>query len=193
MVEAKRKSSRTFNGQSLMITNCIVRYQQTATRTNIYNRCSRIPRMQSTSIASMVEDFSRSSSLKKCPAPTEIETGEIVGGFAHRQVFALADTVVEAVKSGAIKKFMWLAATAECQVKTTHRFAKALPKDTIILTAGCLACKCNSAIGEFTCTRRRTVQHFILTSIDHAQAQGVFGLDALTSCQSLTTSWYERL
>ena len=76
---------------------------------------------------------------KKCPAPKELEQGTIVGGFAHEQVFALADKVVEAVKSGAIKKFVVMAG---CDGRMKSRdyyaeFAKALPKDTVILTAGC--------------------------------------------------------
>ena len=76
---------------------------------------------------------------KTCPPPTEIETGSIVGGFAHNQVLALADKVVEAVKSGAIKKFVVMAG---CDGRAKSRsyyteFAEALPKDTVILTAGC--------------------------------------------------------
>ncbi|MHB8073926.1 hydroxylamine reductase [Desulfosporosinus fructosivorans] len=76
---------------------------------------------------------------KNCPAPTEIETGEIIGGFAHNQVMALADKVVDAVKTGAIKRFFVMAG---CDGRMKSRnyyadFAKALPKDTVILTAGC--------------------------------------------------------
>ncbi|MCK9601493.1 MAG: hydroxylamine reductase, partial [Sphaerochaeta sp.] len=76
---------------------------------------------------------------KTCAAPTQIEDGELVGGFAHEQVFALADKVVDAVKSGAIKKFVVMGG---CDGRSKSRdyyteFAKALPKDTVILTAGC--------------------------------------------------------
>jgi hydroxylamine reductase len=76
---------------------------------------------------------------KKCPAPQELEQGQIVGGFAHEQVFALADKVVAAVKSGAIRKFVVMAG---CDGRMKSRdyyteFAKALPQDTVILTAGC--------------------------------------------------------
>ena len=87
-----------------------------------------------------MKDFSEIiEHAKKCPPPTEIETGEIVGGFAHAQVVALADKVVDAVKSGAIKKFFVMAG---CDGRMSSRkyyteFAEALPKDTIILTAGC--------------------------------------------------------
>ena len=92
------------------------------------------------------KDFSQIIELAKtCQPPTEIETGEIVGGFAHNQVFALADAVVEAVKSGAIKKFFVMAG---CDGRAKSRnyytdFAKALPKDTVILTAGCAKYKYN--------------------------------------------------
>ena len=76
---------------------------------------------------------------KKCAAPAELEQGQIIGGFAHEQVFAVADKVVEAVKSGAIKKFVVMAG---CDGRMKSRdyyteFAKALPQDTVILTAGC--------------------------------------------------------
>src|SRR5690606_5536685 len=82
---------------------------------------------------------------KRLPAPTQIESGKIVGGFAHAQVFALADKIVEAVKSGAIKKVFVMAG---CDGRMKQRnyfteFAKALPKDTVILTAGCAKYKYN--------------------------------------------------
>ena len=80
-----------------------------------------------------------SATPKRCAAPTEIEHGEIVGGFAHDQVIALADQIVDAVKSGAIRKFVVMAG---CDGRAKSRsyytdFAQALPKDTVILTAGC--------------------------------------------------------
>ena len=93
-----------------------------------------------------VKDFSPIiEQAKKCPPPTEIETGSIIGGFAHEQVFALADTVVEAVKSGAIRKFVVMAG---CDGRAKSRsyyqeFAENLPKDTVILTAGCAKYKYN--------------------------------------------------
>ena len=93
-----------------------------------------------------VKDFSPIiEQAKKCPPPTEIETGSIIGGFAHEQVFALADTVVEAVKSGAIRKFVVMAG---CDGRAKSRsyyqeFAEKLPKDTVILTAGCAKYKYN--------------------------------------------------
>lgn len=92
------------------------------------------------------KDFSEIiEQAKKCPAPTELETGRIVGGFAHNQVLSLADQIVAAVKSGAIKKFVVMAG---CDGRSKARnyytdFAKALPKDTVILTAGCAKYKYN--------------------------------------------------
>ena len=82
---------------------------------------------------------------KKCAPPTQLETGEIVGGFAHAQVLALADQVVEAVKSGAIRKFVVMAG---CDGRAKSReyyteFAQKLPKDAVILTAGCAKYKYN--------------------------------------------------
>ena len=88
---------------------------------------------------------------KTCAAPKEIETGKIVGGFAHEQVFALADKVVDAVKSGAIRKFVVMAG---CDGRMKSRsyytdFAQALPKDCVILTAGCAKYKYNKlALGD---------------------------------------------
>ena len=91
-------------------------------------------------IGGEVKDFSRIiEQAKGCPAPTEIESGTIIGGFAHEQVFALAEKVVDAVKTGAIRKFV---AMAGCDGRQKAReyykeFAERLPKDVVILTAGC--------------------------------------------------------
>ena len=93
-----------------------------------------------------IKDFSGIiAQAKTCPAPEEIESGTIVGGFAHEQVFALADKVVEAVKSGAIKKFIVMAGCDGRQKKREYytEFAKALPKNAVILTAGCAKYKYN--------------------------------------------------
>ena len=92
------------------------------------------------------KDFSALiAQAKTCPPPKEIEQGEITGGFAHAQVLALADKIVEAVKSGAIRKFVVMAG---CDGRAKSReyyteFAKALPKDAVILTAGCAKYKYN--------------------------------------------------
>jgi hydroxylamine reductase len=136
-----------FNGPILMTTNCIVP-----------PKASYKDRLYTTGAAGFVgcnhiagevgekKDFSAIiEHAKKCSAPTEIETGEIIGGFAHNQVFALADTVVDAVKAGLIKKFFVMAG---CDGRAKSRnyytdFAKALPQDTVILTAGCAKYKYN--------------------------------------------------
>ena len=137
----------SFNGPILMTTNCIVppkaSYKDRMFTTGAagFAGCKHIE-----GEAGSNKDFSEIIELAKtCKAPTEIETGEIVGGFAHEQVFALADKVVEAVKSGAIKKFVVMAG---CDGRASKRnyytdFAKALPNDTVILTAGCAKYKYN--------------------------------------------------
>ena len=92
------------------------------------------------------KDFSPLIELAQtCTAPTELEQGSILGGFAHNQVLALADQVVDAVKSGAIKKFFVMAGCDGRQASRNYYtdFAKALPKDTVILTAGCAKYKYN--------------------------------------------------
>ena len=143
----QKEEFESFNGPILMTTNCIVppkdSYKDKMFTTGAagFAGCKHIE-----GEAGSVKDFSEIIELAKtCKAPTEIETGEIIGGFAHEQVFALADTVVEAVKSGAIKKFVVMAG---CDGRASKRnyytdFAKALPKDTVILTAGCAKYKYN--------------------------------------------------
>lgn len=132
----------TFNGPILFTTNCIVPPRSEEVKGRIFTSgASGYPGC--THIAADKDgkkDFSQIIEMaKKCKSPTEIETGTIVGGFAHAQVFALADKVVDAVKSGAIKKFFVMAG---CDGRMKSRdyyteFAEKLPKDTVILTAGC--------------------------------------------------------
>ncbi|EJU22269.1 hydroxylamine reductase [Mogibacterium sp. CM50] len=143
----QKEEFASFNGPILMTTNCIVppadSYKDRLFTTGAagYPGCKHIDGKYGET-----KDFSEIIEMaKKCPAPTEIETGEIVGGFAHEQVFALADKVVEAVKSGAIRKFFVMAG---CDGRMQSRnyyteFAKALPNDTVILTAGCAKYKYN--------------------------------------------------
>ena len=143
----QKEEFESFNGPILMTTNCIVppkaSYKDRMFTTGAagYVGCKHIE-----GEAGSQKDFSEIIELAKtCAAPTEIESGEIVGGFAHAQVFALADTVVEAVKSGAIKKFVVMAGCDGRAAKRNYYtdFAKALPKDTVILTAGCAKYKYN--------------------------------------------------
>ncbi len=139
----QREEFTTFNGPILFTTNCIVpplanaEYKERMFTTNStgYPGCKYIQ-----ADAEGRKDFSEIIEIaKQCQPPTEIERGEIIGGFAHNQVLQLADKVVDAVKSGAIRRFVVMAG---CDGRMKGRdyyteFAKALPKDTVILTAGC--------------------------------------------------------
>ncbi|MBC35125.1 MAG: hydroxylamine reductase [Bacteroidetes bacterium] len=140
----QKEEFETFNGPILFTTNCIVPPTKDATYFDkVFTTGSagltgftHIPEGEN----GQAKDFSAIIELaKKCEAPTEIETGEIIGGFAHNQVMQVADKVVDAVKSGAIKQFFVMAG---CDGRMKGRdyyteFAKELPKDTVILTAGC--------------------------------------------------------
>jgi len=136
------KEFESFNGPILMTTNCITPPKDSyknrvfATGCAGYEGIKYIPdRRQGRS-----KDFSEIIEMAKtCPPPKAIEQGSIVGGFAHNQVIALADKVVEAVNSGAIRKFIVMAGCDGRQNSRNYytEFAKKLPKDTVILTAGC--------------------------------------------------------
>lgn len=137
----------SFHGPILMTTNCIVpprdSYKDRLYTTGAagYPGCAHIP-----GEPGETKDFSTLiEQARRCAPPAELEQGEIIGGFAHSQVLELADTVIDAVKSGAIKKFVVMAG---CDGRAKSRsyytdFAKALPQDTVILTAGCAKYKYN--------------------------------------------------
>ena len=137
----QKEEFEAFGGPVLLTTNCLVPPKESykarifTTGAVGFPGCPHIEAK-----ADGTKDFTPVIEMaKKCPAPKELEQGTIVGGFAHEQVFALADKVVEAVKSGAIKKFVVMAG---CDGRMKSRdyyaeFAKALPKDAVILTAGC--------------------------------------------------------
>lgn len=143
----QKKEFESFHGPILMTTNCIVppkdSYKDRLYTTGAagYPGCVHIP-----GGIGETKDFSTLiEHAKRCAPPAELETGEIVGGFAHAQVLALADKIVEAVQSGAIRKFVVMAG---CDGRAKSReyyteFAKALPGDTVILTAGCAKYKYN--------------------------------------------------
>ncbi len=143
----QKEEFESFNGPILMTTNCIVPPKDSykdrlyTTGSAGYPGCKHIA-----GDIGEEKDFSEIiTHAKRCAAPTEIESGEIIGGFAHNQVLALADKVVDAVKTGAIKKFVVMGG---CDGRAKSRnyytdFAKALPKDTVILTAGCAKYKYN--------------------------------------------------
>ncbi|MDZ7738107.1 MAG: hydroxylamine reductase [Bacteroidales bacterium] len=138
----QKEEFETFNGPVLFTTNCIVPPRGNyidriyTTGNSGFEGCTHIPDRED----GKPKDFSKIiEHAKKCPPPVEIETGEIVGGFAHNQVIELAEPIVEAVKSGAIRKFVVMAG---CDGRMKSReyyteFAEKLPKDTVILTAGC--------------------------------------------------------
>ncbi|MCD5410488.1 MAG: hydroxylamine reductase [Clostridiales bacterium] len=137
---AQKKEFASFNGPILFTTNCIVPPKGEVVNRIFTSGASGFPGCKHIVAVDGKKDFTEIIELAKTlPAPTEIETGKIVGGFAHAQVFALADKVVDAVKTGAIKKFFVMAG---CDGRMKSRdyyteFADKLPKDTVILTAGC--------------------------------------------------------
>ena len=143
----QKEEFESFHGPIVMTTNCIVPPKESykdriyTTGAVRYLGCKHIPGAEGEE-----KDFSAViEHAKKCAPPQEIESGEIVGGFAHAQVLALADQIVEAVKTGAIRKFVVMAG-CDGRAKTRNYytdFAKALPKDTVILTAGCAKYKYN--------------------------------------------------
>jgi hydroxylamine reductase len=143
-----------FNGPILITTNCIIPPKDSykdrvfTTGTVGYPGMTHIPDREK----GKSKDFSQIIEMaKKCPSPVEIEKGEIVGGFAHNQVIALADKILEAVKNGAIRRFFVMAG-CDGRMKSRNyytEFAKKLPKDTVILTAGCAKYRYNKLdLGE---------------------------------------------
>ena len=149
----QKEEFEAFHGPILMTTNCIVPPKESykdrlyTTGAAGYPGCRHIPG----GIGEQKDFSALIEHAKRCAPPQELEQGEIVGGFAHAQVLALADKVVDAVKSGAIKKFVVMAG---CDGRSKSReyyteFAKALPRDTVILTAGCAKYKYNKlALGD---------------------------------------------
>lgn len=151
----QKEEFETFNGPIVFTTNCIVpptpksSYKDRVFTTNAagFPGWKHLP-----TLADGSKDFSEVIAIARtCKAPTAIEQGEIIGGFAHAQVFALADKVVDAVKSGAIKKFVVMSGCDGRQKERSYYedFAKALPQDTVILTSGCAKFKYNKlALGD---------------------------------------------
>ena len=136
----QKEEFEKFNGSILMTTNCVVPPKDSYKDRLFTTAAVGVEGCTHIHLVNGEKDFTPViECAKKCVPPTELETGEIIGGFAHEQVFAVADKVVEAVKSGAIKKFVVMAG---CDGRMKSReyyadFAEALPKDTVILTAGC--------------------------------------------------------
>ena len=198
----QKEEFESFNGPILMTTNCIVppkdSYKNRLYTTGAagYPGCTHIPGEigEQKNFSAIIEH------AKKCVAPSEIETGEIIGGFAHAQVLALADKVVEAVKSGAIKKFVVMAG---CDGRAKSRdyyteFAKALPKDTVILTAGCAKYKYNKLpLGDINGIPRvldagQCNDSYSLAVIA-LKLKEVFGLDDINDLPIIyNIAWYEQ-
>ena len=136
----QKEEFEAFGGPILLTTNCLVPPKESYKSRLFTTGAVGFPGCPHIEENKGRKDFTPLVEMaKKCQPPQELEQGQIVGGFAHEQVFALADKVVEAVKSGAVKKFVVMAG---CDGRMKSRsyyedFAKALPKDTIILTAGC--------------------------------------------------------
>ena len=198
----QKEEFESFNGPILMTTNCIVppkdSYKDRLYTTGAagYPGCIHI-------LGGIGEqkDFSVIiEHAKRCAAPTEIETGELIGGFAHAQVLALADHVVDAVKSGAIKKFVVMAG---CDGRAKSReyyteFAKALPKDAMILTAGCAKFKYNKLpLGDINGIPRvldagQCNDSYSLAVIA-LKLKEVFGLDDINDLPiAYNIAWYEQ-
>ena len=198
----QKEEFESFNGPILMTTNCIVppkdsyRDRLYTTGAAGYPGCRHIE-----GGIGEYKDFSEIiEHAKRCEPPVEIETGEIVGGFAHAQVLALADKIVEAVKSGAIKKFVVMAG---CDGRAKSRnyyteFAKALPEDTVILTAGCAKYKYNKLdLGDIGGIPRvldagQCNDSYSLAVIA-LKLKEVFGLDDINDLPIIyNIAWYEQ-
>lgn len=198
----QKEEFESFNGPILMTTNCIAppkdSYKDRLYTTGAagYPGCPHIP-----GEIGEQKDFSAIiEHAKRCSAPTEIETGEIIGGFAHAQVLALADQVVEAVKSGAIRKFVVMAG---CDGRAKSReyyteFAKALPKDAVILTAGCAKYKYNKLdLGDINGIPRvldagQCNDSYSLAAIA-LKLKEVFGLEDINDLPIIyNIAWYEQ-
>lgn len=195
----------SFNGPILFTTNCIVPPRKASTYghrvyttgasgfegfTHIEDRENGQPK----DFSALIEH------AKKCAPPTEIETGEIVGGFAHNQVIALADKIVDAVKSGAIRKFFVMGG-CDGRVKGRNyytEFAEKLPKDTVILTAGCAKYRYNKLpLGDINGIPRvldagQCNDSYSLVKIALALKEA-FGLDDLNDLPIVyNIAWYEQ-
>ena len=198
----QKEEFEAFNGPILMTTNCIVppkdSYKNRIYTTGAvrYPGCPHID-----GVIGETKDFSLLiEQAKHCAPPTELEQGTIVGGFAHAQVLALADQIVDAVKSGAIKKFVVMAGwDGRAKSRSCYSdFAQALPKDTVILTAGCAKYKYNKLnLGDINGIPRvldagQCNDSYSLAVIA-LKLKEVFGLDDINDLPIIyNISWYEQ-
>ncbi|MBW1684345.1 MAG: hydroxylamine reductase [Deltaproteobacteria bacterium] len=201
----QNKEFEAFNGPILMTTNCIIPIRKNNTYQNRifttgmtgYPDVEHIPDRTNGG----AKDFSTIIELaKKCDPPAEIETGKIVSGFAHHQVLALADKVVEAVKSGAIKRFVVMAGCDGRQKARDYftEIAKALPQDAVILTAGCAKYRYNKLdLGDIGGIPRvldagqcNDCYSLVVIAL---KLKEVFGLDDINDLPiSFDIGWYEQ-
>lgn len=198
----QKEEFEAFNGPILLTTNCLVPPKESykdriyTTGSVGFSDCKHID-----GEIGETKDFSAIiEHAKKCPPPTQLERGELVGGFAHHQILALADKVVDAVKSGAIKKFVVMAG---CDGRSPARnyytdFAKALPQDTVILTAGCAKYKYNKLpLGDIGGIPRvldagQCNDSYSLALIA-LKLKEVFGLDDINQLPIVyNIAWYEQ-
>lgn len=192
----------SFNGPILMTTNCLVP-PKNSYKDRVYTTGT--VGFEGLKHIDMDENGNKDFSAliehaKRCEAPIEIERGEIIGGFAHKQVFALADKVVDAVKSGAIRRFFVMSG---CDGRAKSRnyytdFAKALPKDAVILTSGCAKYKYNKLdLGDIQGIPRvldagqcNDSYSLVLIAL---KLQEIFGLDDVNELPiSYNIAWYEQ-
>lgn len=198
----QKEEFEAFGGPILLTTNCLVPPKDSY-RDRVYTTgavgfpgCTHIEADENghKDFSALVEH------AKRCPSPTELETGEIIGGFAHNQVLALADKIVAAVQSGTIKKFVVMAG---CDGRAKSRnyyteFAKALPKDAVILTAGCAKYKYNKLnLGDIDGIPRvldagQCNDSYSLAVIA-LKLKEVFGLDDINDLPIVyNIAWYEQ-
>lgn len=196
------KEFESFNGPILMTTNCITPPKDSYKDKVFTTGVAAYPGMKHiVADENGHKDFSEIIELaKKCESPKEIENGKIVGGFAHNQVLALADKVVEAVKNGDIQQFIVMGGCDGRQKGRNYYedFAKALPDDTIILTAGCAKYRYNKLnLGDINGIPRvldagQCNDSYSLVVIAQA-LQKAFGLDDINDLPiSYNIAWYEQ-
>lgn len=198
----QKEEFESFNGAILMTTNCIVPPKDSYKDRMFTTGAAGYPGVKHIGgEIGEIKDFSEIIEVaKKCKPPVEIERGEIVGGFAHNQVLSLADKIVEAVQNGDIKKFIVMAG---CDGRAKSRnyyteFAKALPKDTVILTAGCAKYKYNKLnLGDINGIPRvldagQCNDSYSLAVIA-LKLKEVFGLDDINELPIIyNIAWYEQ-
>lgn len=198
----QKEEFESFNGAILMTTNCIVTPKDSYKGRMFTTGAAGYPGVKHIGgEIGEIKDFSEIIEVaKKCKPPVEIEKGEIVGGFAHNQVLSLADKIVEAVQNGDIKKFIVMAG---CDGRAKSRnyyteFAKALPKDTVILTAGCAKYKYNKLnLGDINGIPRvldaGQCNDSYSLAIIALKLKEVFGLDDINELPIIyNIAWYEQ-